>query len=312
MKKLSVIVPCYNEEEVLPAFYGAAVPVLEKLRGGSYDFELIFVNDGSRDRTGEILEGFAEKDKRVKVLTFSRNFGQQAAILCGFRHATGNCAVELDADLQDPVEVIEEMLVKWEAGYDVVHGRRRSRKGESTFKKLTAKWYYKFLHGITGIRIPRNTGDFKLLDRKVLDVICRLPEHGKYLRGLESWVGFKQTFVDFDRNERAAGETKYTLKKMLRLAQSGIVSNSAWPLTLSFKCGMFLCVASVLCFIAFIVLVCCGVGLPLAAWIFPALALCTGCVCIFNSLTNLYLSRVYDEVKNRPEYIVSEKRNVDE
>ncbi len=129
---------------------------------------------------------------------------------------------------------------------------------------------------------------------------------------MESWVGFKQTFVDFDRNERAAGETKYTLKKMLRLAQSGIVSNSAWPLTLSFKCGMFLCVASVLCFIAFIVLVCCGVGLPLAAWIFPALALCTGCVCIFNSLTNLYLSRVYDEVKNRPEYIVSEKRNVDE
>ena len=312
MKKLSVIVPCYNEEAVLPAFYEKAVPVLEKLRGGTYDFELIFVNDGSCDRTAEILAGFAARDKRIKVLTFSRNFGQQAAILCGFRHASGNCAVELDADLQDPVEVIEEMLIKWEEGYDVIHGRRRSRKGESAFKKATAKWYYKFLHGITGIGIPRNTGDFKLLDRKVLDVICSLPEHGKYLRGLESWVGFKQTFVDFDRNERAAGETKYTLKKMIRLAQSGIVSNSAWPLTLSFKCGMFLGAASLLCFIAFIVLVCCGISLPFAAWLFPAIALCTSALCIFNSLTNLYVSRVYDEVKNRPEYIVSEKLNFNE
>lgn len=312
MKKLSVIVPCYNEEEVLPAFYAKAVPVLEKLRGGSYEFELIFVNDGSRDRTGEILAEFAAKDKRVKVLTFSRNFGQQAAILCGFRHAAGCCAVELDADLQDPVEVIEEMLVKWEEGYDVVHGRRISRAGESAFKKSTAKWYYKFLNKITGIHIPRNTGDFKLLDRKVLDVICDLPEHGKYLRGLESWVGFRQTFVDFDRRERAAGETKYTLKKMVRLAQNGIVSNSSWPLTLSFKCGLALGVSSVLCFIVFIVLVCCGIGLPFAAWIFPAIALCTAVLCICNSLTNLYLAKVYEEVKNRPEYIVSEKINLDE
>lgn len=312
MKKLSVIVPCYNEEAVLPVFYERAVPVLEKLRGGSYGFELIFVNDGSRDRTEEILKGFAAKDKRVKVLSFSRNFGQQAAILCGFRHATGDCAVELDADLQDPVEVLEEMLAKWEEGFDVVHGRRRSRKGESFFKKFTAKTYYRFLHGITGIRIPRNTGDFKLLDRRVLDVLCALPEHGKYLRGLESWVGFRQTFVDFDRSERAAGETKYTLKKMVRLAQSGIVSNSAWPLTLSFKFGAALGVASVLCFITFIVLVCCGVSLPFAAWFFPALALCTAALCVFNALTNLYLSRVYDEVKNRPEYIVAEKINFDE
>lgn len=312
MKKLSVVVPCYNEEATVEAFYNAAVPVFEKMREGKYEFEIIFVNDGSRDRTGELLAALAAKDKRVKVLTFSRNFGQQAAILCGFRHCTGDCAVELDVDLQDPVEVVEKMLVKWEEGYDVVHGRRLARKGESAFKKVTAKAYYKFLHGITGFGIPCNTGDFKLLDRRVVDVICALPEHGKYLRGLESWVGFKQTFVDFDRNERVAGETKYTLKKMIRLAQNGIVSNSSWPLTLSFKCGIILGVLSLACFITFIVLVCCGIALPFAAWLFPALALCTSMLCIFNAVSNLYLSKVYEEVKNRPEYIVAEKINFEE
>ena len=312
MKKLSVVVPCYNEEATVEAFYNAAVPVFETMREGRYAFEIIFVNDGSRDRTGELLAALAAKDKRVKVLTFSRNFGQQAAILCGFRHCTGDCAVELDVDLQDPVEVVEKMLVKWEEGYDVVHGRRLARKGESVFKKVTAKAYYKFLHGITGFGIPCNTGDFKLLDRRVVDVICALPEHGKYLRGLESWVGFKQTFVDFDRNERVAGETKYTLKKMIRLAQNGIVSNSSWPLTLSFKCGIILGVLSLACFITFIVLVCCGIALPFAAWLFPALALCTSMLCIFNAVSNLYLSKVYEEVKNRPEYIVAEKINFEE
>lgn len=312
MKKLSVVVPCYNEEATVEAFYNAAVPVFETMREGRYAFEIIFVNDGSRDRTGELLAALAAKDKRVKVLTFSRNFGQQAAILCGFRHCTGDCAVELDVDLQDPVEVVEKMLAKWEEGYDVVHGRRLARKGESVFKKVTAKAYYKFLHGITGIGIPCNTGDFKLLDRRVVDVICALPEHGKYLRGLESWVGFKQTFVDFDRNERVAGETKYTLKKMIRLAQNGIVSNSSWPLTLSFKCGIILGVLSLACFITFIVLVCCGIALPFAAWLFPALALCTSMLCIFNAVSNLYLSKVYEEVKNRPEYIVAEKINFEE
>lgn len=312
MKKLSVVVPCYNEEATVEAFYNAAVPVFETMREGRYAFEIIFVNDGSRDRTGELLAALAAKDKRVKVLTFSRNFGQQAAILCGFRHCTGDCAVELDVDLQDPVEVVEKMLVKWEEGYDVVHGRRLARKGESVFKKVTAKAYYKFLHGITGIGIPCNTGDFKLLDRRVVDVICALPEHGKYLRGLESWVGFKQTFVDFDRNERVAGETKYTLKKMIRLAQNGIVSNSSWPLTLSFKCGIILGVLSLACIITFIVLVCCGIALPFAAWLFPALALCTSMLCIFNAVSNLYLSKVYEEVKNRPEYIVAEKINFEE
>lgn len=312
MKKLSVVVPCYNEEATVEAFYNAAVPVFETMREGRYAFEIIFVNDGSRDRTGELLAALAAKDKRVKVLTFSRNFGQQAAILCGFRHCTGDCAVELDVDLQDPVEVVEKMLVKWEEGYDVVHGRRLARKGESVFKKVTAKVYYKFLHGITGIGIPCNTGDFKLLDRRVVDVICALPEHGKYLRGLESWVGFKQTFVDFDRNERVAGETKYTLKKMIRLAQNGIVSNSSWPLTLSFKCGIIFGVLSLACFITFIVLVCCGIALPFAAWLFPALALCTSMLCIFNAVSNLYLSKVYEEVKNRPEYIVAEKINFEE
>lgn len=307
MKKISIVTPCYNEEATVLSFYDAVVPALENT---GYDFEIIYVNDGSSDGTRELINGLAAKDQRVKTITFSRNFGQQAAILCGFRHATGDCVAEMDVDLQDPVEVLPLMLKKWEEGYEVVHGRRRSRKGESAFKKTTAKWYYRFLHRITGIRIPENTGDFKLLDRKVVEIIVALPEHERYLRGLESWVGFRQTFVDFDRNERSAGETKYTLKKMVRLAKNGIVSNSAWPLTLSFKIGAALGATSVLCFLTFIILAICGIGLPVVAWLFPFIALLISVLCVCNALTNLYLSKVYDEVKNRPDYIVQEKINL--
>lgn len=308
MSKLSVVVPCYNEQETVGKFYSTAVPVLEKT---NMDFEIIFVNDGSRDETLERLSAIAENDKRVKIINFSRNFGQQAAILCGFRHATGDCAVEFDCDLQDPVEVIYEMLEKWREGYDVVHGRRRQRKGESFFKKFTANVYYKFLAKICSFEMPRNTGDFKLLDRKVLDVICNLSEHEKYLRGLESWVGFKQTFVDFDRAKRVAGETHYSLKKMVNLAKAGIVSNTNYPLSLGFKFGAFLTVISLFAFIALIVLTATGIYNNLVAWLFPTVTLLFGINFVIRSITDLYLGKIYDEVKNRPEYIVSDKINLE-
>ncbi|MBQ5926619.1 MAG: glycosyltransferase, partial [Clostridia bacterium] len=232
-------------------------------------------------------------------------------ILCGYRHATGDCVMEMDVDLQDPVELIPEMVEKWKEGYDVVHGRRIKRKGETVFKKATAKLYYKFLDKISAVSIPRDTGDFKLYDKKVIEIITGMGEKNKYIRGLASWVGFKQTFVDFERKERSAGETKYTLKKMVALAKTGILSNSAWPLSLSLKAGLFGVVSAMLCFVTFIVLACCQIVLPLTAWLFPTLALGFGALALFNGISNLYIEKINAEVQNRPEYIVAEKINLE-
>ncbi len=309
MRKISIVVPCYNEQAAIEKFYTAILPVLAKTE---MDYELIFVNDGSRDDTLEKLKNLAKKDQKVKVLSFSRNFGQQAAILCGYRHATGDCVMELDADLQDPVEIIPLMIEKWKEGYDVIHGRRTKRKGESLFKKLTASVYYKFLDKISAVSIPRDTGDFKLYDKKVIEVITGMTEKNKYIRGLASWVGFKQTFINFERNERCAGETKYTLKKMVGLAKTGILSNSTWPLTLSFKVGLIGAFLSFACFVTFIVLACLKIFLPLTAWLFPTITLLASGLSIFNAITNLYIEKINNEVQNRPEYIVAEKINLEE
>ena len=309
MSKISIVVPCFNEQSTVETFYTAIVPVLE---GTGMEYEILYVNDGSRDDTLSILKTLAQKDEKVKVLSFSRNFGQQAAILCGYRHASGDCVMELDVDLQDPVELIPTMIEKWKEGYDVVHGRRTKRKGESVFKKATAYCYYKFLDKISKVSVPRNTGDFKLYDRKVIEVITGMSEKNKYIRGLASWVGFKQTFVDFERNERSAGETKYTLKKMVALAKTGVLSNSNWPLYLSLKTGIFGCFASLACFLTFVVLACCKIFLPLTAWLFPTVTLCASGLALFNAITNLYVEKINDEVQNRPEYIVAEKINLDE
>lgn len=305
--KISVVVPCYNEEATVERFYDACLPVLKDM---NVDYEIIFVNDGSRDKTRERLAELSEKDFNVKVVNFSRNFGQQPAILCGFRYSTGDCVVELDCDLQDPVELIPKMYEKFLEGFDVVHGRRIKRKGESFFKKATAAVYYKFLAKISTAKIPRDTGDFKLLSRRVVDLVCSMPEHQKYLRGLESWVGFKQTFVDFERKERVAGETHYTLKKMINLAKAGILANSSYPLSLSMKLGVLGGVLSLLGFITLIILSIAGVYFETVLWLIPSLTLLFSISYIFNGLTNLYIANIYEEVKNRPEYIVEETKNL--
>lgn len=306
--KYSIVVPCFNEEETVGAFYDAIIPVMEKTKE---KYEIIFVNDGSRDKTEEILASIASKDKRIKVINFSKNFGQQAAILAGFTEAQGEAVVDIDVDLQDPVESILDMIEKWKEGYDIVHGKRLVRKGETFFKKATSSIYTKFYKNITGLSIPKNCGDFKLFDRKVVDVIISMPERDRFLRGITEWVGFKQTYVEFERKERVAGETKYTLKKMFKLATNGVVSNSSWPLSLSLKTGIFGGVCSVLAFATFVVLAICGITLPLVAWLFPTVALVGSCVCAFNGLSNIYLARVYSEVQDRPKYIIREKINFD-
>lgn len=288
-------------------FYETALPVLKNM---GIEYEIIFVNDGSHDKTREKITALAEKDFNVKAISFSKNFGQQAAIICGFKYSTGDCVAELDCDLQDPVELLPVMYEKFLEGYEVVHGRRIKRKGDSVFKRATAYFYYKFLAKISTARIPRDTGDFKLMSRRVIDVICNLPEHEKYLRGLESWVGFKQTFVDFERHQRVAGETHYSFKKMANLARAGIIANSNWPLLLSLKLGIGLGVLSVLGFIALIILAATGVPFDAAFWLIPTASILAAAGFTFNGITNLYIANIYNETKNRPEYIVDETKNL--
>lgn len=307
MYKYSVIVPAYNEEKSLQLFYDA---VTEKFDSTGEPYEIIFVNDGSSDETANIANALAEKDARVKVCHFSRNFGQQAALLCGLEHASGEAVIAMDADLQDPPEVALEMIAKWKEGYEVVHGKRRKREGETVFKRATAFLFYRFMRKITGLDMPRDTGDFKLYDRKVVNAILSLGEHDRLLRAQTTWVGFKQAIIEFDRPERVAGETHYTLKKMVKLAQAGVFPNTDYTLTFPIKLGLFLGIASLLCFITFIVLSCVGVCFGgLTAWLFPTVGIAIALVLIFQGVSNIHLSMVYKEVQNRPKYILAEKRN---
>lgn len=216
MKKVSLVIPMYYEEEVAEECYKRVKNVLTNL--SNYEHEIVFVNDGSKDKTLEILEKIANEDKAVKVISFARNFGHQCAVTAGLKFVTGDAIVIIDADLQDPPELVADMLKLWEDGNEVIYAKRKKRDGESAFKLFTAKMFYKTLNALSDVEIPKDTGDFRLVDKKVVDVINDMPEHNKFLRGLFSWVGFKQIPFEYERKERFAGETKYPLKKMLKLA----------------------------------------------------------------------------------------------
>ena len=308
---LSVIVPMYNEEEVIPETYNRLKKVLDGL-GESY--EIIFINDGSKDRTREMLIDLCEKDKTVKLIDFARNFGHQVAITAGMDYAAGQCMVIIDGDLQDPPELIPDMLKLWRQGYDVVYGKRKARQGETFFKKFTAKVFYRVLRALTDINIPVDTGDFRLIDRRVSEALKQLPERNRYVRGLMSWVGFRQTAIEFERSERFAGETKYPLKKMIKLAMDGIMSFSYKPLKFASWIGSIL---SVLSFIYLVVVL-------IQRLIFPhstqsGWASLIAVSLFFNGITLLmlgiigeYIGRIYDEAKGRPLYILSELKNMED
>ena len=307
MCKYSIVVPAYNEEKTLQLFYDAVTPVMDRT---GENYELIFINDGSTDETGAIADKLAQEDKRVKVCHFSRNFGQQAALLCGLEKSSGAAVICMDADLQDPPEIALAMIEKWKEGYEVVHGKRKKRKGESAFKKATANLFYKFTRKITGLELPQNTGDFKLFDRKVVQAVLSMQEHDRLLRVQTAWVGFKQTFVEFDRPKRIAGETHYTVKKMVKMAQAGIFPNTDYMLTLPIKLGFLLGFASVACFITFIVLACCGVYFGgLTAWLFPTVGLFAALLLVSQGVANIHTNMIYKEVQNRPKYIVTREKN---
>lgn len=311
MKKISFVIPMYYEEQVAEECYKRVNKVVENLLE-KYDAEIIFINDGSKDKTLEILEKIAEKDKKVKVISFSRNFGHQSAVTAGLKYATGDAIIIMDADLQDPPELVPDMLKHWEDGYDVIYGKRKKRKGESAFKLLTAKAFYSTLNKLSDVEIPKDTGDFRLVDKKVVDVINSLPEHNKFLRGLFSWVGFKQYAFEYDRKERVAGKTKYPLKKMLKLASDGIISFSTKPLKIVGGLGFFSIIASIMILIYSILSFALKWNNLTAGW---TSLMCTttflgGMILVSLWMIGEYIARIYDETKQRPEYIVDKTINI--
>ena len=302
----SVIVPFLNEEEVLPETCRRLTAVMEGL---GEPFELVFVNDGSTDRSPAIMEDLAARDPRVRLLSFSRNFGHQSAVLAGLEYAAGQALVVIDADLQDPPEVIVPMAEKWRQGYHVVYGRREKRQGETWFKKATAFAFYRILNRLCDLSIPADTGDFRLIDRKVRDVLCGLREHSLFLRGLVSWVGFRQTEVAFVREERFAGETKYPLRKMIKLSLDAMVSFSYKPLRLASYVGFALSGASVL-FLLYVFYEKFFTDRTVPGWssLMSMSLFFHGITLVILGILGEYVGRIYDETRNRPRYIVESTR----
>ena len=310
MDLYSVVIPLYNEEEVVLECVRRVSGVLEEIDG---DYEVIFVNDGSHDKTMELVQGECSKNKKLKVLSFSRNFGHQIAITAGMDHAQGDAVIVMDADLQDPPEVIKDLIAKYKEGYDVVYAVRSKRKGETFFKKLTSKVFYRFLRYMCNIDIPVDTGDFRLISRKVCNVMKNLTERNRYVRGLVSWVGFKQAAVEYVREERFAGETKYPLRKMLKLSMDGITSFSTKPLTMSKTLG-FLTAAAGFIYMIVVVLQKFVFGKTVQGWASLAvlILLLGGIQLIMLGFIGEYIARIFDESKNRPLYIIEEKINIEE
>ena len=294
----------YNEEEVIEETYHRLKNVMDKI-GESY--ELVFVNDGSKDKSAQIISELVKTDENIRLIDFSRNFGHQIAVTAGLDYVQGQAIVIIDADLQDPPEVIPQMLEKWREGYDVVYGKRLKRQGETAFKKASAHVYYRILGALTDGNIPRDTGDFRLIDRKVCEAIKRLPEKNRFLRGMVNWVGFNQVAVEYVRDERWAGETKYPLKKMLKFAADGIFSFTYKPLKLAPYIGLFL---SVIGFIYLLVVLFQKLftDTALTGWasIMAVSLVFHGITLVILGIIGEYIGRIYEEVKGRPLYIVKE------
>lgn len=298
---LSVVIPIYNEEENISVLYTRVKDVLDSMH---IDYELFFVNDGSKDRSMDLIEDLASKDSRIRYIDLSRNFGHQVAVTAGLDHVVGERVVVIDADLQDPPELIVEMYNKMNENFQVVYARRRSRKGEGFFKKFTAKLFYRILSSITTIEIPLDTGDFRIVDRKVVDVLKQMPEQHKFLRGQISWIGFNQTYVEYDREERHGGNTGYTYIKMLRFAIDGITSFSNLPLKLASLSGF---VVSGLAFVIMMYTLYIRffhndyvqgwTSLMLSVMFIGGIQL----ICV--GIIGEYISRISTNVRNRPLYI---------
>ncbi|WP_322513303.1 glycosyltransferase family 2 protein [Chloroflexus sp.] len=310
----SVVAPVYNEEQLIAEFCRRVIAALEPL---GEPFEVVLVNDGCRDRSPEIMRELHERDPRIKVINFSRNFGHQIAITAGTDYATGKAVIVIDSDLQDPPEVIPDLIARWREGYQVVYGVREEREGETWFKKTTAAIFYRLIVRITNVKIPVDTGDFRLMDRKVVDALKRMREHHRFMRGLSAWVGFRQTGVPYRRHARAAGTTKYPLRKMLRFALDGITSFSYLPLQLATYLGFIVAAISMIFLLVVFIMRLANPAAAEPAFYGQASTLASvlflGAVQLISlGIIGEYVGRIYDEVKGRPLYIVAETLGIAE
>ncbi len=301
---ISIIAPVYNEEPVLPELYRRVSAIMDEL---GEPWELVLVDDGSRDRSAAIIAELHAADPRVRGISFSRNFGFQEAVTAGLDHAQGDAVILTDADLQDPPEVIPEMIAKWREGYDVVYGVRESREGETWFKLVTAKLFYRIIHRITSVNIPLDTGDFRLMDRRVVNALCRMRERNRFLRGMVPWVGYRQTGVYFNRAPRFAGEAKYSsFRRMFKFAMNAVTSFSYLPLQIATYLGFVMAAISGLAIVIVILLrlfaphELTGQATTLVAVLFLG-----GVQLISLGIIGEYLGRIYDEVKGRPLYLIN-------
>jgi dolichol-phosphate mannosyltransferase len=307
---ITIIAPVYNEEPVLHELYKRVSGVMDQFDD---PWELILVDDGSRDRSAEIIAELHEADNRVKGISFSRNFGFQEAVTAGLDFSSGKAVILTDADLQDPPEVIPEMIAKWREGFDVVYGVRTEREGETWFKLVTAKMFYRIIHRITSVNIPLDTGDFRLMDRRVVDALGQMRERNRFLRGMVPWVGFRQTGVYFKRDPRFAGDAKFSsFRRMFRFAMNAITSFSYVPLQLATYLGFAIAGLTALAIVIVIFLRLFSVhALTGQATTLVAVLFLGGVQLISLGIIGEYLGRIYDEVKGRPLYLVQDKWGLD-
>ena len=311
MKKISIIIPAYNEEESLPYLYDRLKKLMDDMK--NYEFEVLFVNDGSKDKTVQIIKEFRQKDERISYVDFSRNFGKEIAMIAGLDYAKGDCVIFMDADLQDPPELIPELVKYGEEGYDDVYARRSSRKGETWLKKFTSKMYYKVLQSLTRVPIQKDTGDFRLLDRRCVNALRKLRESQRCSKSMFSWIGYNKKEVLYERDPRIAGKTKWNYRKLIDLAIDGITSFTTSPLRIS----TYLSIPTFLAlFIYFIYVIIKCITQNVAIQAFQAIILLilffSGIQILLFGIIGEYLGRIFNETKNRPLYFVNEYNGVKE
>ena len=309
-KLITILVPAYNEEEALPYLMKRLYKVIDSKKLSKYDFELLFVDDGSKDNTLELIKNYRKDDKRINYVSFARNFGKETAMIAGFDYAKGDAVIIIDADLQDPPELIPEMIGLWEEGYDDVYAQRKSRKGETWLKKFTSKMYYKVLQSLTKVEIQKDTGDFRLLDRRCINALRKMRETGRNSKSMFSWIGYKKKAILYDRDPRVAGKTKWNYAKLINLAIDGITSFTTSPLRISTMLAIPTFLMLIVYFI-YCIVKCCVTGVVLQA--FQALILLilffSGVQILLFGIVGEYLGRIFNESKSRPLYLVDEYNN---
>ncbi len=307
MNKLSFVVPAYNEEENIPQLYKKILGLTQNYK---YDWEIIFINDGSVDNTLKILNKLSNNDKHIKFIDLSRNFGHQSALTAGLSYASGNAIISMDCDLQDPPEIIDEMIKKWENGFDIVYARRKNYRKDNFLKKVGSQIFYRLLGNFSEVNIPRNVGDFRLIDKKVLREINKMPEKSRYIRGIVAWTGYNHTFVDYYRPDRKDGESNYSIAKLAQLGMSGMLGFSVLPLRIGLVLGIIsILVGLVVLLIQIVDFFVFDAYYHLYKWLVVVIIIFIGFLFMLIWIIGEYIGKIYDEVRGRPIYIIKNKVN---